>query len=99
MSLPSHAYEANDDWEGPTSFTDVLPGWEGLDPLGEDDPDQGGCIRCGTDPKGHREPFGGYPCCPSCAMWIVTDGEDDRPFVCGTALPDQPRPITEGNNE
>lgn len=84
-ALPSHVYEANDDWEGVQSFTDDLPGWEGLDPLGEDDPDQGGCIGCGTDPRGSREPFSGRPCCPRCVMLIITDGEDDRPFVCATA--------------
>ena len=45
-ALPSHVYEANDEWGGVESFADHLPGWEGLDPLSEDDPDQGGCIRC-----------------------------------------------------
>ena len=93
-ALPSHAYEANDEWEGPTSFTDDLLGWEGFEPLPEDDPDQGGCIRCDRDPQGHREPFGGFPCCPSCAMWIITDGEDDRPFVCGNAIGEPTEPET-----
>lgn len=83
-ALPSHVYEASDDWEGVQTFADDLPGWEGLDPLGEDDPDQGGCIGCGTDPRGSREPFSGRPCCPRCTMLIITDGEDDRPFVCAT---------------